>query len=92
MNGKPPGEVHAAVHGIDERYPGPDGESWREAVLRCGEALMDLDRRWPDGRVLVIGHVATYWAVQHRYAGLPFEAIGSGFVWQEGWELERKGD
>jgi broad specificity phosphatase PhoE len=38
---------------VDEPWPG--GESWAEAVARVERALDDL----PDGRVVVIGHVAT---------------------------------
>ena len=89
LNGRPAPEVHAAVTGIDERFPG--GESWREAVTRCGAALADLDRRWPapEHTVLVIGHMATYWAVRHRYDGLPLEELGRDFTWQEGWTFAR---
>jgi broad specificity phosphatase PhoE len=86
LNGHPSAEVHAAVTGIDERFPG--GETWREAVARATAALADLEARWGARRVLVIGHMATYWAVQHRYRGLPLEAIGREFVWQEGWAFE----
>jgi broad specificity phosphatase PhoE len=82
-NGRPALEVHAAVRGIDERYPG--GESWREAVVRCEAALADLEGRWGSGRVLVIGHMATFWALRHRYEGMPLEHLGSGFEWREGW-------
>ena len=53
MNGRPVAEVHSAVTGIDERFPG--GESWREAVLRAEGALADIEARWPDERVLVAG-------------------------------------
>jgi 2,3-bisphosphoglycerate-dependent phosphoglycerate mutase len=89
MNGAPATEVHAAVGGIDQRFPG--GESWREAVDRCDAALADADRRWPAPAhsVLVVGHMATYWAVRRRYAGMPIEELGRGFVWQEGWVFER---
>jgi broad specificity phosphatase PhoE len=89
LNGHPAPEVHAVVTGLDERFPG--GETWREAITRCSAALADLESRWGDDRVLVVGHMATYWAVQHRYGGLPLEAIGEGFVWQEGWTFEAVG-
>ena len=84
LNGRPVGEVHAAVSGVDERFPG--GESWREAVSRCDGALVDIERRWAGAeRVLVVGHMATFWALRHRYEDLPLEELGRGFVWQEGW-------
>ena len=85
MNGHPALEVHAAVSGIDERYPG--GESWREAVARVDRVLADIESRWggPDDRVLVVGHMAAFWALRHRYEGMPLAQLGRGFVWQEGW-------
>ena len=91
LNGHPAATVHAAVTGVDERFPG--GESWREAVDRCDAALGDLDRRWPapDHAVLVVGHMATYWAIRRRYDAMPLEALGRDFVWQEGWVFRRKG-
>ena len=44
------------------------------------------DRR--DGqRVLVIGHVATRWGLDHLIDGLPLEDLmEQDFAWQEGWE------
>ena len=86
LNGKPAAEVHAAVSGVDERFPG--GESWREAVRRATGALADIEDRWPDDRVLVVGHMAVWWALRHRYEGMPLRALGRGFTWQEGWTFE----
>ena len=88
MNGRPAAEVHALVEGVDEPYPG--GESWREAVARCSAVLADVEARWGQRheRVLLVGHMATFWALQHRYAGMPIEALGRGFVWQEGWRFD----
>ncbi|HEY6960738.1 MAG TPA: histidine phosphatase family protein [Gaiellaceae bacterium] len=68
---------------IDEPWPG--GESWRQAVARVSRALDDL----PPGRVVVIGHVATGWALRHRVDGVPLEELAAEeFVWQPGWEYE----
>jgi alpha-ribazole phosphatase/probable phosphoglycerate mutase len=37
--------------------------------------------------VLVIGHVATRWAMDHYLAGVALEALAvSDFDWQAGWE------
>ena len=84
LNGRPAQEVHAFVGGIDERYPG--GESWREAVERVERFLDDLPTRWDGRRVLIVGHMAVHWALQHRCAGMPLDELGRGFTWQEGWE------
>ena len=38
-------------------------------------------------RVLVIGHVATRWGLEHRLNGIPLEELaGEAFRWQPGWE------
>ncbi|MGH3547500.1 MAG: histidine phosphatase family protein [Pseudonocardiaceae bacterium] len=45
--------------------PYPGGESWAQAVLRVRGFLYDLPSRWEGQRILVIGHVATRWALDH---------------------------
>jgi alpha-ribazole phosphatase/probable phosphoglycerate mutase len=70
---------------LDDPYPG--GESWRQAVTRVGRFLGDLPLRWSGQRVLVIGHVATRWALDHLIGGIPLEdLVEADFSWQEGWE------
>jgi 2,3-bisphosphoglycerate-dependent phosphoglycerate mutase len=70
---------------LDEPYPG--GESWRAATARVAGFLGDLSSRWQDRRVLIIGHVATRWALDHYLGGVPLEDLaGRDFSWQEGWE------
>jgi alpha-ribazole phosphatase/probable phosphoglycerate mutase len=67
--------------------PYPNGESWEQAVRRVGGFLDDLPSRWDGGRVLVIGHVATRWALDHLLNDHTLEELCSaGFTWQEGWE------
>lgn len=82
-----PAEPHSQdkAQFIDEPYPG--GESWRQATDRVGRFLGDLPLRWEGRRVLVIGHVATRWAMDHYLAGVALEALAvSDFDWQAGWE------
>ena len=75
---------------LDAPYPG--GESWRQAVSRAGRLLDDLPLRWQNRRVLVIGHVATRWALDHYLVGTPLETlIAADFSWQEGWEFTMEG-
>jgi 2,3-bisphosphoglycerate-dependent phosphoglycerate mutase len=70
---------------LDEPYPG--GESWRQAVIRVGGFLDDLPSRWAGKRVLMIGHVATRWGLDHYLAGVALEDLADAdFNWQEGWE------
>jgi len=86
LNGQPAAELHRdRSKYLDEPYPG--GESWRQAVRRVGRFLNDLPLRWTDGRVLVIGHVATRWALDHYLTGVALEElIVADFAWREGWE------
>jgi broad specificity phosphatase PhoE len=71
------------VQRIDEPWPG--GESWRDAVARVSSFLAELD----GGRVLVIGHVATRWALEHRVNGRSLDELAAEeFDWQPGWEYE----
>ena len=38
-------------------------------------------------RILVIGHVATRWGLEHYLNGIPLETLArEDFTWQEGWE------
>jgi broad specificity phosphatase PhoE len=67
--------------------PYPGGESWHEAVTRVAGLLRDLPVRWSGARVLVVGHVATHWSLEHHLAGARLDDLARDeFVWREGWE------
>jgi 2,3-bisphosphoglycerate-dependent phosphoglycerate mutase len=85
-NGMPVAELHAGRREhLDQPYPG--GESWRQAVARVGRFLTDLPLRWNEQRILIIGHVATRWGLDHFISGLPLEYLAEqDFAWQQGWE------
>lgn len=84
------GQLAAEVHRSRRRHldaPYPGGESWRRAGERVGRFLPDLRLRWEGQRVLVIGHVATRWALDHWLNGVPMEdLVEAEFGWREGWE------
>ena len=82
----PVAELHAGRREhLDRPYPG--GESWRQAVARAGRFLGDLPLRWNGQRILLIGHVATRWALDHFIGGIPLEdLVEQDFAWQGGWE------
>jgi broad specificity phosphatase PhoE len=86
LNGAPAEEVHAdRRRHLDQPYP--RGESWRGAADRVGRFLDDLPTRWSACRVLVIGHVATRWGLDHFINGDRLEdLIAADFAWREGWE------
>jgi 2,3-bisphosphoglycerate-dependent phosphoglycerate mutase len=68
---------------VDEPWPG--GESWRQAVARVSSFLDEVRGE----RVLLIGHVATRWALDHRVNGRPLEELAAEeFDWKPGWEYE----
>ena len=85
-NGMPAAELHAGrPDHLDQPYPG--GESWRAAAARVGRFLADLPLRWSGQRVLVIGHTATRWGLEHHLRGTRLEDLADGdFTWQPGWE------
>jgi 2,3-bisphosphoglycerate-dependent phosphoglycerate mutase len=54
--------------------------------------LGDLPLRWAGKRVLLIGHVATRWGLEHYLKGVALEdLIEADFSWREGWEFELHG-
>lgn len=86
LNGTAAADVHGqrATH-LDVPYPG--GESWREAVERVGRFLRDVPSRWDGSRVLVVGHVATWLALETLLdEGQLDQLLTDEFVWREGWE------
>ncbi len=85
-NGMPTSELHRGRREhLDQPYP--DGESWRQAASRVGRFLHDLPLRWDNKRVLLIGHVATGWGLEHLVNGVPLEdLIEEPFGWRPGWE------
>jgi 2,3-bisphosphoglycerate-dependent phosphoglycerate mutase len=77
---------------IDQPYP--RGESYRDVVARMRRFLDDLFLRWDERRVIVIGHAATRWSLQHlveRESSRKSSAHPSER--QEGWEypVDRRG-
>jgi len=91
FNGTPVHLLHVQrVAHLDTPYP--NGESWKTALARVLGVLPDLRSRWPDARVLLIGHVATRWALDHALTGARLEDLArADFAWQPGWEYEWDG-
>ncbi|MGI8418478.1 MAG: histidine phosphatase family protein [Nakamurella sp.] len=88
LNGATREDVHGARgRWLDSPYPG--GESWRQAVQRVSGFLHDVGTRWDGARILVVGHVATRWALDHQLGGVPLEElVDEDFSWQPGWEYQ----
>jgi broad specificity phosphatase PhoE len=91
LNGRPVAEVERErVRRVDEPFPG--GESYRQVVSRMRSFLDELATRHGSGRVVVVGHSATRWALDHLLLGDPLEQlVAAPFRWQEGWLYELTG-
>jgi alpha-ribazole phosphatase/probable phosphoglycerate mutase len=70
--------------------PFPNGESYQQVVDRVSGWLSELTRQSEDGTVLVIGHRATFYALEHLLKGVTLhEAVTSPWTWQPGWTYHR---
>jgi len=69
--------------------PFPGGESYRGAVARVASFLDDVRGGCAGERILLIGHTATRWALDHLLDGRPLEQVVTApFDWREGWEYD----
>lgn len=85
LNGMPVSQLETErTRRIDDPFPG--GESYRQVVARMRGFLGDLASSYDDVRILVIGHSATRWAIDHLLEGKALEElVDAPFAWQEGW-------
>jgi broad specificity phosphatase PhoE len=86
LNGRPAAEVEAVrVAHVHEPFPG--GQSYAEVTAGMERLLRELERDWDGRRVLLIGHTATRWALDHLVDGSALEdLVAAPFDWREGWE------
>lgn len=69
--------------------PWPDGESYLDAVARHRAAFDGIAHERPGGTVLVIGHYATWMALEHLANGRPLaEVAAEERAWRPGWRYE----
>jgi alpha-ribazole phosphatase/probable phosphoglycerate mutase len=70
---------------IDE--PFPFGESYSEVVARVHRFLDEITASHEGKRIVVIGHSATLWSLEHLINGAALEdLVDAPFNWQPGWE------
>lgn len=88
LNGAPADAIAAErARRVDRPFPG--GESYRDAVGRVASFLDDLRGGCAGERVLLIGHTATRWALDHLLDGRRLEVVvAAPFDWREGWEYD----
>ena len=71
--------------------PFPGGESYRDVVERVRGCLEELLAE-NDGAVLVVGHRATYYSLEHLLRGVSLaDVVGAPWAWQPGWRYDRPG-
>ena len=86
LTGAPVDVVHAQRRTHVER-PFPGGQSYRQVADGVRELLGELVRDHDGARVLLVGHAATRYALDHLLTGRPLaRAASAPFAWREGWE------
>jgi len=66
--------------------PFPGGESYQHAADRVKKFLLTLTGNYYGKTILVIGHRATQYALEHWINGLPLmEVVTARWSWQPGW-------
>ena len=85
LTGAPVEELRRAEH-VDTPYP--DGESFRDVVVRT-QSFLDALRSEPnESSICVVGHSANLWALKHLLQGADLrELVDAPFGWREGWEF-----
>ena len=76
-----------AVRAEHVERPYPNGESYCQAASRVREVLSEIHRQHGGGCVLIVGHRATQYGLEHWLKGVPLaDAVRAPWAWQPGWE------
>jgi alpha-ribazole phosphatase/probable phosphoglycerate mutase len=68
------------------KVPFPDGESYLQTTERMKSFLIDLLKNYEGKKVMIIGHRATQYALEHLIKGISLEKIiPAPWKWQPGW-------
>lgn len=68
-------------------YPG--GESWQQAAERVADFLAELGARTDLRRIMIVGHRATQYGLEHYIHHVPVADIATAqWHWQPGWRYE----
>jgi len=93
LTGHPSEEVEAEkVKHIN--IPFPNGESYEDCMRRIKEFFDDLrqmshDRGTNDKKILIIGHRATQYGLEHWIHGVDIKTlVTTPFKWQPGWKYQ----
>jgi broad specificity phosphatase PhoE len=79
-------DAERSHHVVD---PFPGGESYSDVVFRVADFLSELASGLSGRRVLIVGHTATRWALDHLLNGADLaRLVASPFEWREGWRYD----
>lgn len=71
--------------------PFPNGESYDQITVRMKSFLDELKEKYNSKRVMIIGHRATQYALEHLINGVLLDRfIPAPWKWQPGWKYELK--
>lgn len=69
--------------------PFPNGESYEQTSVRMKSFLQDLLKNYEGKKVMIIGHRATQYGLEHWIKGVSLlEAVTAPWQWQPGWEYQ----
>ena len=90
LTGRPLTDI-AVLRGRAVAEPFPGGESYSQVVARMIPWLEEI-RSHHVRQLLVIGHRATHYTLEHLLLGTPLiEAVCQPFTWQPGWVYRHPG-
>lgn len=88
MTGYPNADVEAEKPKRLE-IPFPNGESYLQTNCRMKAFLDETKQRYENGRILIVGHRATQYALEHLLNAIPMERLlTEKFVWRPSFEYE----
>ena len=82
---RPTAEIEA--HRVEHvTTPYPDGESLEQVAHRVAAWLQETALAFAGQSIAVVGHRATYYALEHLLAGIPLaHVVAASWRWQAGW-------
>lgn len=84
-----PSELVSAEKPKRISVPFPNGESYEQACARMRAFVNDLQAKYDGKTVMIIGHRATQYGLEHVLNGVPIvQAVTASWHWQPGWRYE----
>jgi alpha-ribazole phosphatase/probable phosphoglycerate mutase len=85
LNRRPKEVIDAMKEGAVTK-PFPGGESYQDTAARMKEFLADLMAKYDGKTVMIIGHRATQYGLEHWINAIPIsKVVTAPWTWQPGW-------